>query len=217
MTDHGMPSTWAEVSRVLGMRASFACLFFSKNILRRLGRFTLPAAARRLAWVVGLWSLCMAWGTLTAWQSWSYERSFGWVKMTKLSKRKPWKKWEMKTSSWQQQHCELGKCQSRDIIRYYCATSRQLFAPLAAFTETWHLFALKLCLRFTFEFPPDEAGPELIISLAEKKNNLERKNLKLGGCRYKMESEHNTNLASQVIPPSQLKGQLGESFVFLVH
>ena len=91
------------------------------------------------------------------------------VKMTKLSKRKPWKKWEMKTSSWQQQHCELGKCQSRDIIRYYCATSRQLFAPLAAFTETWHLFALKLCLRFTFEFPPDEAGPEFIISLAEKK------------------------------------------------
>ena len=33
-----------DVSRVLGMRASLACLFLSMKALRRLGRLTLPAA-----------------------------------------------------------------------------------------------------------------------------------------------------------------------------
>ena len=44
MVGHDMPSTCADVSRVLGTRASLACLFFSRKAFSRLGRFTLPAA-----------------------------------------------------------------------------------------------------------------------------------------------------------------------------
>ena len=44
MIGHGLPSTWADVSGVLGTRASLACLFFSRKAFSRLGPFTLPAA-----------------------------------------------------------------------------------------------------------------------------------------------------------------------------